>query len=143
MSSNKNDKKEEAPKSAEELQMEYSQLKQHHDQLARKLAEMEVEKHDHVLVEKALAPLEPERKCFRSIGGVMIEKTAKEVLPVIQDSIKKIEEVIENLTKQAAQKQTEMSDFIDKHQLNAAAGGPQAEASSAPAIEQKKTGVLA
>eukprot|EP01060_Flectonema_neradi_P008316 TRINITY_DN1593_c5_g2_i1.p1 TRINITY_DN1593_c5_g2~~TRINITY_DN1593_c5_g2_i1.p1 ORF type:complete len:143 (+),score=46.14 TRINITY_DN1593_c5_g2_i1:37-465(+) len=141
--SDKNDKKEEAPKSAEELQMEYSQIKQHHDQIARKLAEMEVEKHDHVLVEKALTPLEPERKCFRSIGGVLIEKTVKEVLPVIQDSVKKIEEVIENLTKQAAAKQQEMSDFIDKHQLNATAGGAGPQQPAAASEQPKKAGVLA
>ena len=35
------------------------------------------------LVEKTLAEVDPARRCFRSIGGVLVERTVKEVLPAI------------------------------------------------------------
>jgi hypothetical protein len=35
------------------------------------------------LVEKTLSDVDPSRRCFRSIGGVLVERTVKEVLPAI------------------------------------------------------------
>jgi hypothetical protein len=36
------------------------------------------------LVIDSIAPLEPERKCFRMVGGVLVERTIKEVLPALE-----------------------------------------------------------
>ena len=35
------------------------------------------------LVIETLTPLEPSRRCFRMIGGVLVERTVKEVLPTL------------------------------------------------------------
>ena len=35
------------------------------------------------LVIEALKDVDPERKCFRMIGGVLVERTVKEVLPAL------------------------------------------------------------
>lgn len=32
----------------------------------------------------SISPLEPDRKCFRMVGGVLVERTVKEVLPALQ-----------------------------------------------------------
>lgn len=36
------------------------------------------------LVIDSISPLEPDRKCFRMVGGVLVERTVKEVLPALQ-----------------------------------------------------------
>lgn len=36
------------------------------------------------LVIDSISPLEPERKCFRMVGGVLVERTIKEVLPALE-----------------------------------------------------------
>lgn len=36
------------------------------------------------LVIDSISPLEPERKCFRMVGGVLVERTVKEVLPALE-----------------------------------------------------------
>ena len=45
-----------------------------------------MEKDEHRLVIDALGKLEPERKAFRLIGGVLVEKNVGEVLPIVSQN---------------------------------------------------------
>ena len=55
--------------------------------LSQKIGELESEADEHGLVlttlEEALAK-DPSRKCFRLIGGVLVERTVKDVVPALQ-----------------------------------------------------------
>jgi prefoldin subunit 2 len=44
--------------------------------------------------------LDPKRKCFRLIGGVLVERTVEEVLPAVQKNRDGLSAVIEKLTQQ-------------------------------------------
>lgn len=37
----------------------------------------------HRVVEEILQPLDPDRRAFRLVGGVLVERTVKEVLPTV------------------------------------------------------------
>ena len=37
------------------------------------------------LVEETLEPLDPDRRAFRLVGGVLVERTVKEVLPTVKE----------------------------------------------------------
>ena len=52
--------------------------------IASKVNAMEMDKTEHTLVIQALEPLPEERKCFRMIGNVVVERTVGEVLPAVQ-----------------------------------------------------------
>ena len=52
--------------------------------LASKVNALELDKTEHTLVIQALEPLPKERKCFRMIGNVVVERTVAEVLPAVQ-----------------------------------------------------------
>ena len=52
-------------------------------ELAIKINQMDLDKTEHELVMKALEPLDPDRKCFRMIGNVVVERTVGEVLPAV------------------------------------------------------------
>ena len=52
--------------------------------IASKVNAMEMDKTEHTLVIQALEPLPKERKCFRMIGNVVVERTVGEVLPAVQ-----------------------------------------------------------
>ena len=135
---------QEAKMSPEQLQQLYNQMKGEYDQIAHKIAEMEGEVNEHQLVLKALAPLETDRKCYRSIGGVLVETTANKVKPAVEESITKLEEVVKKLTAQAATKQKDISDFIEKHNVKSGAeGGTPAAADAAKDKKEKTGGVLA
>lgn len=72
------------------------------------------------------------RKCFRLIGGVLVERTVQEVLPALQTNLdgvslpsppcarivsltlgmfQQLKQILETLLKQYKQKETEMQDF--------------------------------
>ena len=51
--------------------------------LANKITELQMERDEHKLVIDTLSKLEPERKAFRLVGGVLVERTVEEVLPAV------------------------------------------------------------
>ena len=53
--------------------------------------------HEHELVLSAMDGLEPTRKCFRLVGGVLVERTVAEVHPAVDSNKEKIKSVIESL----------------------------------------------
>lgn len=53
--------------------------------------------HEHELVLSAMVALEPTRKCFRLVGGVLVERTVAEVHPAVTSNKEKIKSVIESL----------------------------------------------
>jgi Prefoldin subunit len=55
-------------------------------QLVSKISELEMERNEHKLVEDTLRPLDPTRRAFRLVGGVLVERNVGEVLPSVQQS---------------------------------------------------------
>jgi prefoldin subunit 2 len=51
-----------------------------------KLGELEAEVNEHALVIETLQPLDGQRKCFRLVGGVLVERTVKDVLPALKSN---------------------------------------------------------
>ena len=45
------------------------------------------------LVEETLKPLDPKRRAFRLIGGVLVERTVEEVLPSITDNLSNVSDL--------------------------------------------------
>jgi len=82
--------------------------------LAGKIGELEQEADEHSLVlttlDEALQE-EPDRKCFRLIGGVLVERTVKDVVPALQTNQEGIKKVIDNLAEQYKAKEQEFDAF--------------------------------
>lgn len=60
------------------------------------------------LVLETLEPLSADRKCFRMINGVLVERTVKDVVPALKTNSEGLKKVLEDLVKQYNGKQTEM-----------------------------------
>jgi prefoldin subunit 2 len=60
------------------------------------------------LVLETLVPLSGDRKCFRMINGVLIERTVKDVIPALKTNSEGLSKVLEDLVKQYKAKQEEM-----------------------------------
>jgi len=60
------------------------------------------------LVLETLVPLPGDRKCFRMINGVLIERTVKDVIPALKTNSEGLSKVLEDLVKQYKSKQEEM-----------------------------------
>ena len=62
----------------------YNELIQEQQQLAQKISEFEMDCNEHKLVEETLAPLDPNRRAYRLVGEVLVERTVEEVLPSVK-----------------------------------------------------------
>lgn len=46
------------------------------------------------LVSEALQKVDPDRRCYRSQGGVLVEHKVKDVLPILEESRKQLDEMV-------------------------------------------------
>ncbi|KDQ64405.1 hypothetical protein JAAARDRAFT_64262 [Jaapia argillacea MUCL 33604] len=98
------------PLTEQEIQANYSRLQNDLQSIASKIGELEQEAEEHTLVLATLTEVletEPDRKCFRLIGGVLVERTVKEVVPALQTNRDGIRKVVATLTDQYKSKEQE------------------------------------
>uniref|UniRef100_A0A4W3H4J2 Prefoldin subunit 2 n=1 Tax=Callorhinchus milii TaxID=7868 RepID=A0A4W3H4J2_CALMI len=72
------------PMAAEPVVSAFQRLRAEQRGLAAKASELEMELTEHRLVIDTLKEVEPTRKCYRMVGGVLVERTVKEVLPALE-----------------------------------------------------------
>ncbi|KAI0375879.1 Prefoldin beta-like protein [Pilatotrama ljubarskyi] len=124
MSSSKPKAKASQPKpSAQELQQQYNRYQSELQTLASKIGELEQEAEEHNLVlstlDEALAE-EPDRKCFRLVGGVLVERTVKDVVPALKTNRDGIQKVIANLVEQYKTRDEEFENFKREYNIRPA-----------------------
>lgn len=95
----------------------WSVLRTELNQLYSKITELEMELSEHSLVIGAIQPLDPTRKCYRMIGGVLVERTIAEVLPAVQRNKEGLQEVIARLTEALQKKKKEIADYEAKYKI--------------------------
>nr|XP_025976592.1 prefoldin subunit 2 [Dromaius novaehollandiae] len=69
------------------------------------------------LVIETLREVDPTRKCYRMVGGILVERTVKEVLPALENNKEQISKIIETLNQQLQTKGRELNDFREKHNI--------------------------
>lgn len=93
----------------------YKQMSAECQQTALKINELGGERDQHRLVIENLSKLEPERKAFRLIGSVLVQRTVGEILPIVQINFDGIKELIVKLESNLASKDQERSEYKTKH----------------------------
>ncbi|KAJ6652089.1 hypothetical protein lerEdw1_013346 [Lerista edwardsae] len=102
---------------AEQVVAGFNRLRQEQRGLASKAAELEMELNEHKLVIETLREVDPTRKCYRMVGGVLVERTVKEVLPALENNKEQINKIIETLSQQLQAKGRELNEFREKHNI--------------------------
>ncbi|XP_038624655.1 prefoldin subunit 2 [Tachyglossus aculeatus] len=103
--------------SAEQVVAGFNRLRQEQRSLASKAAELEMELNEHGLVIDTLREVDATRRCYRMVGGVLVERTVKEVLPALESNKEQIQKIIETLSQQLQAKGRELNDFREKHNI--------------------------
>jgi prefoldin subunit 2 len=57
---------------------------------------------------ETLQPLPADRKCFRMINGVLVERTVNDVVPALRTNSEGLKKVLDDLLKQYKKSQEEM-----------------------------------
>lgn len=107
--------------SEQELRIAANQYSSELKAIASKIGELELQLDEHSLVIKTMDPMPADRKCFRLINGVLVERIVKEVLPALKTNKDGISSTIEQLTKQYKTKDKEFADFQKKNNIRIAA----------------------
>lgn len=103
--------------SAEQVVAGFNRLRQEQRGMASKAAELEMELNEHSLVIDTLKEVDPSRKCYRMVGGVLVERTVKEVLPALESNKDQLNKIIETLNVQLQTKGRELNEFREKHNI--------------------------
>ncbi|KAG6243684.1 hypothetical protein E4U24_005337 [Claviceps purpurea] len=100
-----------------DLQNTYFNYKNTLQQIAQKIGDIEQEAEEHKLVLETLEPLSEERKCFRLINGVLVERTVKDVVPTLRTNQDGLKKVLDDLVKQYKLKQEELDNWKKKNNV--------------------------
>ncbi|EDP43734.1 hypothetical protein MGL_1947 [Malassezia globosa CBS 7966] len=79
--------------------------------IVEKIGEIESDADEHRLVIKTLKEVherEPDRTCFRLVGGVLVERTVKDVLGTLQTTMDGLNKVLVELAKQYKARESEL-----------------------------------
>jgi prefoldin subunit 2 len=107
-SSNGDDYSEEDKLKEQKVVMKYRQLHSEYTGLVQKIVEIEDEKKEHVLVMETIGELEDDRKCYRLVNGILIEKNKIDLVPDIKFQVEKMEDAVKQLTEVLRKRRDEM-----------------------------------
>ena len=66
---------------------------------------------------ETLQPLPEDRKCFRMINGVLVERTVKDVVPALKTNSEGLKKVLDDLLKQYKKSQEDMERWKKKEHI--------------------------
>ena len=118
-------------------------LRNEQRQMANKLSELQMDLNEHKLVIETLDKVDKDRRCFRLVGGVLVERKVGEVEPALIGNKDKLSKLIETLEKQLTEKGGEINGYIEKHNIQIQ-GSKSGSSGSEPAQSDTKpsSGVL-
>ncbi|XP_026123084.1 prefoldin subunit 2-like [Carassius auratus] len=114
--SSKSGGKQSSP-SAEQVVATFQRMRQEQRSMASKSAEFEMEINEHSLVIDTLKEVDPSRKCYRLVGGVLVERTVKEVLPALENNKEQITKIVESLNTQMQVKGRELTEYRERYNI--------------------------
>ncbi|XP_032673290.1 prefoldin subunit 2 [Odontomachus brunneus] len=104
-------------KSNEQILSEFQTLRNEQRMMANKLSEMEMELNEHKIVIDTLKNVDPKRKCYRMIGGVLCERIVEDVMPALVTNKDQLMKVIDALNDQLTKKGIEINEYKEKHNI--------------------------
>ncbi|CAB4054897.1 PFDN2 [Lepeophtheirus salmonis] len=96
----------------EEILNGFNLLRNEQRTLANKVSELTTDLNEHKLVLETLNQVEKDRRCFRMVGGVLVERNVGNVVPALKSNSEKMDKLIETLTKQLTEKGQEIQGYI-------------------------------
>ena len=102
---------------ASSVQAHYNAQKQTLAQMGQKLTQLESDADEHRLVIETLEPMEGDRKCFRMIGGVLVERTVNDVLPALKTNQSGIQTIMEGMAKEYRRKEEAFTAWQQEHNV--------------------------
>ena len=104
------------------MQAQYNAQKQALAQIGQKLTQLESDADEHRLVIDTLEPMDGQRKCFRMIGGVLVERSVQDVLPTLKTNQSGIQTIMEGMAKEYKRKEEAFTAWQKEHNIKVVSG---------------------
>ncbi|VDD82234.1 unnamed protein product [Mesocestoides corti] len=108
------------PLTEEQIVEGFQKLRYEQRAIANKITGLEMDQREHNMVIKVLKNVDSERKCFRLIDGVLVERQVKHVLPALEANEKKMAEALEMLRSQFEEKGKELQVYKEENKIKIA-----------------------
>lgn len=108
-------KSENKPLTKNQILAQYNDIKQKYTLFFQKALEIEQELVEHNLVASTLANLKNNRKCFRKIGGVLVEKDSDTVKKDLEVEIANIKQTLDIVYKSMKSQEDFLADMNKKY----------------------------
>mmetsp|Transcript_3772 Transcript_3772/g.5776 ORF Transcript_3772/g.5776 Transcript_3772/m.5776 type:complete len:124 (+) Transcript_3772:129-500(+) len=103
--------------SQQEIISTYRQMNSEMQSLIQQLTKAEMERNEHRLVEETLEPLDPDRRAFRLVGGVLVERTVREVLPSVKENRVNLDTLTKHIEVKLEEKRKETFAWKTKYNI--------------------------
>ncbi|GFO18320.1 prefoldin subunit 2-like [Plakobranchus ocellatus] len=113
--SNASSSKSKQPLTKEQIVNGFNELRQQQRMMASRMSEVEMDMKEHDLVIEVLKGVDPSRKCFRLVGGVLVERSVDVVLPGLISNREKMKEFVASLKTNLEAKGKEINQFRETH----------------------------
>jgi prefoldin subunit 2 len=102
----------------QEVTNHYNKLKNEYTEIFKRYIELEEERRENNLVLANLEPLKGERKCWKVVGGVLVEHNLEETKISLKSTINMLESTLKALDDEMAKRQKEVLEMELKYGLN-------------------------
>lgn len=103
------------------LQIQYNNFQEALTELQTQLSSITSQAQEHGIVDKTLSSIPPEkrggRKCFKMIGGVLVEKSVDDVIKLLDEEKKELEASKTALEKELVETKRKMDEWITKNKV--------------------------
>lgn len=126
----------------EEIVQGFQALRNEQRSYASKINELQSDLAEHKIVIENLEKVDGDRKCYRMVGGVLVERTVKDVVPALVNNRDKLSKLIESLNTQLVDKGAEINGYMEKHNIQVKGQGGNENKKDDKDAEVKSGGVL-
>ena len=132
------------PQISIEMKKKYQQTKNNYKQVVKALTNLEDVKKENLIVLQQISNLEPDRRCFRLIGGVLCERTIEEAIKGLKTNIDdKISPTLKNLKEKMEFYEKEVIEMEKTFGNLQKTNTSEAEKKEEQKTEEKNVGLLA
>ncbi|GMH39917.1 hypothetical protein BSKO_07821 [Bryopsis sp. KO-2023] len=100
-----------------DIVQKFASMREELNSIWTKMNELSSDGSEHRQVISALEPMASDRKCFRLIGDVLVERTVSEVLPAVKSTEEQIRKTLETLAKEVEVKKERLAAFQTKYKI--------------------------
>ncbi|CCG21232.1 Gim4 protein [Candida orthopsilosis Co 90-125] len=113
-------------KKSQILQQEYNRYQELIQELETQSSTLASQLQEHIIVDRSLTAIAPEkrqgRKCFKMIGGVLVEKSIDEVIKILADEVKELTKQKETVDEELKNNRTTLEKWISLNKIKVVKG---------------------